>query len=91
MKAVMNHTVYRRDNFVRNLSNQVKKHFDPYLKFQRKEPKDPFKERPLSSIIKRTGAMYPSRDAIAKANQTNDIPRAPNSDSNSIRHLLRPR
>ena len=33
MLAVKNHTIYRRDNFVRNLANQTKHSLDPYLKF----------------------------------------------------------
>lgn len=52
MKAVKNHTIYRRDNFVRNLANQTKQSLDPYLRFQILKKPDPFKQRPLSSAIK---------------------------------------
>ena len=68
IKAVKNHTVYRRDNFVRNFTNQTKQSLEPYLRFQVKEPKDALKSRPLSSAIKRADGMYPSRDTVARAN-----------------------
>lgn len=90
MNAVKNHTVYRRDKFVRNLSNQIKRNFDPYLRFQIKEKKDPFAERPLSSVIKRAGALYPSRDAIARANATDDAMPNRSSNFNSVKQTARP-
>lgn len=70
MEAVKNHTVYRRDNFIRNLSNQTKSSFNPYLRFQIKEKKDPFESRPLSSALKRADAMYPSRQTALRAHRT---------------------
>ena len=31
LEAVKNHTVYRRDNMINNLTSQIKRSMDPYL------------------------------------------------------------
>ena len=74
---------------MRNFANQTKQSFDPYLKFQIEAKKDPFKTRPLSSAVSRANAMYPSRDTVRRANQTDGIPQAATS-FNTNRNRLRP-
>ena len=58
---------------------------EPYLRFQVKEPVDALKTRPLSSAIKLADGMYPSRETIARANQTDGIPNKPNANFNKVR------